>query len=153
MTGPVTYRSSAPPALPPEFIPSGTANLFLNRATNVLTLQQEDGTLVPLTSFPPGAPAVAVKAIGFADSPYQVTAADDVLLVDTSLGAVAVTLEAAPTTGREVQVKRTTTDANAVTIAHNGHNIEGAAADLVLAGGNTASVSLVDQAASGWWII
>jgi hypothetical protein len=153
MTGPVAYRTKAPSAVPPEFVPAGTAQLFLNRTTNVLTLQQEDGTLVPLTSFPPGAPAVAVKAIAFADSPYQVTAADNVLLVDTSGGAVTVTLEAAPIQGHEVSIKRTTTDANAITIAHNGHNIEGAAADLALNGGNTASVSLVNLVASGWWVV
>lgn len=135
----------------PFVTPSG--GTFLFSKSGALYVRDAAGEFQLLTSATPVVPIVPVKAITHADSPYQVVPTDGVILVDTSGGAVTVMLEAAPAQGHEVVVKRTTTDANAVTVAHNGNNIEGTASDLVLAGGALTSTSLVVFTASGWWIV
>lgn len=126
--------------------------LFLDPVTNELFVMNDVGVVVPVVTG--GAVVVPTTPVGFADSPYPIVATDETLLVTTTGGAVTVTLPLAPVDGRTVTVKRITTDANAVTINRNGQAIEGAAANLVLAGGNTASVTLTyDSVSLSWWIV
>src|SRR5206468_4295575 len=56
-----------------------------------------------------------VRTITFASSPYTVVAADEVLLVDATGGAVTVTLPTA-TSGRLLAVKKVDSSGNAVTL-------------------------------------
>lgn len=97
--------------------------------------------------------AIAVSAVK--TTAYVVAAADDVVLVDPTGGAFDVTLPNANVlTGRRVQVKRTTTSANAVTVKSGGGTIDNVAAatGIALAGGTLASISVVSDGAN-WWII
>lgn len=71
------------------------------------------------------------KSITFSDSPYTVTAKDPVLAVSTAGGNVVVNL---PTlaTGFVVEVTKTTSDANTVTVTPNGaETVNGAASDVI----------------------
>lgn len=60
-------------------------------------------------------------------SAYTAVNSDYRLLVDTSGGAVTITLPATPLDHKEYIVQKTTSDGNAVTVAGNGKNINGAA--------------------------
>ncbi len=92
--------------------------------------------------------------VAFAQSPYAVLATDQTILVDTSGGAVILTLEAAPADGRILNIKRTTTDGNQLTVARNGKNIEGAAVNFTDA---TAALMAwqfeYSNTLAGWWIL
>lgn len=81
------------------------------------------------------------------------TAADgDKLLVDTSGGAVTITLPASPSAGDEVVVRdaKRTSETNAITVARNAENIGGLAEDLTI-DLNGAEVHLVYvDAGHGW---
>jgi hypothetical protein len=73
-------------------------------------------------------------------------------LVDASAGPVMVTLPLAAVTGRRRRIiKKIDATANAVTVARNGANIEGVAADQVL----TTALQTIELVAdgSGWWVI
>jgi hypothetical protein len=86
---------------------------------------------------------------------YVVAAADDVVFVDPTGGAFDVTLPNANViTGRRVQVKRTTTSANAVTVKSAGGTIDNVAAatGIALTGGTLASITVVSDG-TNWWII
>ncbi len=97
---------------------------------------------------------VSPTTVNFAASPYAVLITDQTLLVTTAGGVVVLTLPAAPSDGRTLIIKRTTTDVNAITVARNTKNIEGAASNLTINGGNLASITLKYDATSGsWWII
>ena len=96
---------------------------------------------------------MARKTVAFADTPYAVTATDYQIDVDTSGGAVTVTLPASPTNGRELNIKKITTDANVLTIACNTKNIEGAASDVTTSSGARPNYAIqYDSTAAGWWI-
>lgn len=86
---------------------------------------------------------------------YVVAAADDVVLVDPTAGAFDVTLPNANVlAGRRVQVKRTTTSANAVTVKSGGGTIDNVAAatGITLAGGSLNSITVASDG-TNWWII
>lgn len=96
----------------------------------------------------------APTAVAFADSPYAVLAGDTQLLVDTSGGAVTVTLPTTPPNGRVLGVKKVTTDANLLTIGRNTRNIEGVASNLTTASTLRPSFTLQYQTSLlGWWIL
>lgn len=89
-----------------------------------------------------------------ADSPYSI-AANDRVFVDTSGGAVTVTLPGSPLTGDQIRVLdlAATFDTNNLTLARNGLNIMGAAADLTVSTEN-ASIGLVYTGATyGWKLV
>ena len=71
--------------------------------------------------------------------------------VDTSGGAVTMTLPASPSIGDTVAVHALDGQTNAVTIARNSSNIEGGTDDLSL-GANYAAVTLVYSDASNGWV-
>lgn len=85
-------------------------------------------------------------------SAYTVTSLDSVILVDATAGAVTVTLPAASvSTGQRLEIKKTDSSGNAVTIDGNGaETIDGAA---------TASLSVQYESktivcdGSNWWIL
>lgn len=96
----------------------------------------------------------SVTAINAAMSPYTVLSTDQTITVDTSGGNVTLTLEAAPANARKLIVKKTTTDANVMTLARNGMSIEGAVADFATAGtGRPAFEMQFQTASSTWWFI
>lgn len=75
-----------------------------------------------------------------------------VALVDASVGPVTITLPLAAKTGRRARViKKIDTSLNAVTVARNGANIEGVAANLALSTALAAAALVCDGA--GWWIV
>jgi hypothetical protein len=88
------------------------------------------------------------------DSPYAI-AANDRVFVDTSGGAVTVTLPGSPLTGDQIRVLdlAATFDTNNLTLARNGLKIMGDTADLVVSTEN-ASIGLVYTGATyGWKLI
>lgn len=95
-----------------------------------------------------------VVVVTAAGTPYAVQPTDTFIFVDTSAGAVTVTLEAAPVVGREVIIKKISTDTNVLTIARNGNAIEGSAADLTTASTGRPSYTLAfENNGGGWWWI
>lgn len=93
-------------------------------------------------------------AVGYASiSPYSAISADPSpavvfsrYLVDTSGGAVTVTLPASPTAGDWIEIIRD--GANAVTVGRNGNNIAGSAADLTIDTDGYGAILL--YTAAGW---
>jgi len=82
-------------------------------------------------------------------------AAGDKLFIDTSGGARTVTLPSSATMGDEIRIIDVTGNAgsNNITVSRNGHNIQGAAADLVI-NINRAGIGLAYyNAAQGWVLI
>jgi hypothetical protein len=73
-----------------------------------------------------------------------------VVIVDTSGGAVTITLPASPVTGQSYRIKNAATSGNSVTVARNGKNIENAASDLTL-----LDLDAVDVVYDGteWWVL
>lgn len=89
-----------------------------------------------------------------ADATSGTTPPERSFLADTSGGVLTINLPATPIAGEIVNVKRTTTDGTALTIARNGKKIEGAAADFVDANAALSTYSLQYDSTSGsWWII
>lgn len=87
------------------------------------------------------------------DSPYTVTDTDYAVDVDTSGGAVTVTMPASPTNGRLVVVTKITTDANLLTIGRNGKKLQGASANVTTTSGSIPSYTWqYDSTALGWWL-
>ncbi len=85
---------------------------------------------------------------------YTITAADFTILADTTAGAFAITLPAAPTDGEIHNVKKISADANVLTIARNGKNIEGGAADIAIDSSGRLNYQLqYDSNSGGWWIL
>lgn len=82
---------------------------------------------------------------------YTATISDDVILADATGGAFQVTLPtAAGNTGQVIEVKRVSTNANAVTIATTGgQTIDGASTYAPLA---LESVPMVSDG-TNWWIV
>lgn len=83
---------------------------------------------------------------------YTATAHDMVILVDTSGGAVTVTLPAvAGTEGRSYVIKKITTDANAVTVdGDSGDLIDGATTYVITA--PYESITILSTG-SAWWVV
>jgi len=88
------------------------------------------------------------------DSPYAI-AANDRVFVDTSGGAVTITLPGSPLVGDQIRVLdlASTFDTNNLTIARNGNNINGAAADLVVSTEDSALGLVYTGATYGWKLI
>ena len=87
------------------------------------------------------------------DSPYTASAGD-LIFVDTSGGAVTVTLPASPSVGDEIRFidSAATFDSNALTIGRNSEKIQGDAADLTV---NTerAGLGLAYSGSSNGWLL
>jgi len=88
------------------------------------------------------------------DSPYAI-AANDRVFVDTSGGAVTITLPGSPLVGDQIRVLdlASTFDTNNLTLARNGNNINGAAADLVVSTEDSALGIVYTGATYGWKLI
>lgn len=108
------------------------------------------GTCIGAT---PGGPTT----VAFADSPYTIAASAlpiQTFLVSTAGGVVTINLPVAPSDGQIINIKRTTTEGQILTIGRNGKNIEGAAANFIDA--NTAFSFFTfqfDSDGGSWWII
>jgi hypothetical protein len=91
------------------------------------------------------------SSIDNTDSPYSI-AANDRVFADTTSGAITITLPSSPLTGDQIRVLDLagTFDTNNLTLARNGNNIMGAAADLVISTEN-ASLGLVYTGATQGW--
>ena len=87
------------------------------------------------------------------DSPYTASAGD-LIFVDTSGGAVTVTLPASPSVGDEIRFIDSTAsfDSNALTVGRNSEKIQGDAADLTV---NTerAGLGLAYSGSSNGWLL
>jgi hypothetical protein len=87
------------------------------------------------------------------DSPYTASAGD-LIFVDTSGGAVTVTLPASPSVGDEIRFIDSTAsfDTNALTVGRNSEKIQGDAADLTV---NTerAGLGLAYSGSSNGWLL
>jgi hypothetical protein len=94
-----------------------------------------------------------VVSITSADSPYAARDDDHTIFVDTSGGAVTVTLTpAAAITGREYIIKKTTGDANAITIDPNGAETIDGAATHVFGGAVAMDSRTVQSDGTSWWV-
>jgi hypothetical protein len=93
-----------------------------------------------------------ITNITFADTPYTVLAADEVILVNATGGAVVVNMPALLGTGREITVKKIDVSANFVTI-------EGNAAELIDGDLNPdliaqyAEKTMVDGSLTEWSVV
>ncbi len=91
------------------------------------------------------------KAVG--DSPYTASDGDNIF-VDTSGGAVTVTLPASPSIGNQVKIidSHGTAATNNITVGRNGQKIQGTAADLTIST-NRAGIALVFYDADNGWLL
>lgn len=83
---------------------------------------------------------------------YTVVEDDGELLVDTTAGAVTITLPKAPRDNRVLRIRKTTSNANALTVNGNGFLIDG----VLTTWGTGATVDLAEFHlkfinGSGWW--
>jgi hypothetical protein len=88
------------------------------------------------------------------DSPYAI-AANDRVFVDTSGGAVTITLPSSPLVGDQIRVLdlASTFDTNNLTLARNSLKINGATADLVVSTEDSAIGLVYTGATYGWKLI
>jgi hypothetical protein len=97
-------------------------------------------------------PVLVTTAVAFAASPYAVLDADDVILVDATLGNVEVDLPAAGShAGRLLRVKKIDASINTVTIDPSGAELIDGAANLVLALQHEVAGFVSDG--TEWWIV
>lgn len=96
-------------------------------ASNVTNAKIADGAVTGYKS------KVTVASKAFADSPYTATTADDLILCNTTGGAITVNLPAAASsTGKVLKIKKTSSDFTAVTIDGNAsETIDGAATTTI----------------------
>jgi len=84
---------------------------------------------------------------------YTLTTADYAVDVDTTAGAVTITLPASPANGAQYNIAKITTDANVLTIGRNGKNLQGSAANVTTASGSRPSYTWqYDSTSAGWWL-
>jgi len=91
------------------------------------------------------------KATG--DSPYTASDGDNIF-VDTSGGAVTITLPASPSIGNQVKIidSHGTAATNNITVDRNGEKIQGSAGDLTIST-NRAGISLVYYDSDNGWLL
>ena len=113
-------------------------------ADQVLTMGAND----PAWSDSVGGAAWVIKTAA-----YTAVAGDGVM-VDTDSAAITITLPAAGALGDFVRIMDATGNAatNNITVARNGNNIQGAAADLTIAT-NRAAIGLVYVNATEGWVL
>jgi hypothetical protein len=118
--------------------------------TTTPTLTGTNFSGIPWSALPTtGSPAFTITAAA-KTSAYPVTANDDIILCDATSGAFSVTLLASPTAGMNFTIKKIDVSANAITIAGNGKNIDGAASQSVPAQWNSMTVVYNGTA---WYIL
>jgi hypothetical protein len=84
---------------------------------------------------------------------YTLTTTDYAVDVDTTAGAVTITLPASPTNGAQYVITKITTDANVLTIGRNGKKLQGASANVTTASGSYPSYTWqYDSTSGGWWL-
>jgi len=112
------------------------------------------------TDIPPRLSTFAAEAVLAGDvvtratditAAYSIDDDDHVIFVDTSGGAVTVTLlDATLYPGREFVIKKTTADANAITIASDGGDVEADTTHVF--GANVRDSRVVKSDGTDWWI-
>jgi len=89
------------------------------------------------------------KATG--DSPYTASDGDNIF-VDTSGGAVTITLPASPSIGNQVKIidSHGTAATNNITVGRNGEKIQGSAADLTISTNGSGIALVYYDSDNGW---
>tara|TARA_B100001093_G_scaffold352260_1_gene336709 strand:- start:288 stop:1568 length:1281 start_codon:yes stop_codon:yes gene_type:complete len=104
----------------------------------------------------------ATNNINIKDVDWQAVVTSDTTMVsgrgyfvNTTGGAVTMTLPASPSAGDVIQVNdiRGTSASNNITVARNSSNIQGAASDQIIASANASITFVYSDATSGWKII
>jgi len=114
------------------------------------TLTGTNFTGIPWSALPTtGAKARTITAAA-KTAAYPVTTADEIILCDATSGAFAVTLTASPVAGETYTIKKIDSSVNAITVAGNGKNIDGAANQTLPAQWNAITVVYNGTA---WYII
>ena len=133
-----------------------TAAKIDDNAVGVAALNLSDGTAGQFLK------TDGAGTISFADAALQwsvitssqTAAANRGYFVNTSGGAVTLTLPASPTIGDTVRVADLDNAAtNNITIARNGNNIMGSADDLLVATDNSALGLVYSDASNGWRLL
>jgi hypothetical protein len=93
-----------------------------------------------------------IVKIAFADSPYALSDTNDVVLVDTSGGAVTITLHNPTTAKQKYYDVKLITGGNNVTLDGNGFNIDGNPT-FVFSVVNSSYTILPDNALTAWYIV
>lgn len=98
-------------------------NLIYNQTDTTWYIEGEMFPPVP----PPVPPSPSFTTTSPVSYPYTVLPADSIILVDTSVAANTITLEASPATNRYLTIKDKSGNANAFNITYdgNGNNIDG----------------------------
>lgn len=78
------------------------------------------------------APVVGVLPIVTKTANYTLTTSDYTVRVDATSGAITITLPLAPVHGQVYNTKKIDSSVNNVTVAGNGHNIDGAASTTIV---------------------
>lgn len=134
-----------------DILYASAANTLSKLAKGVNGQFLQQGATIP--SWASVAATLGVKTKAFADSPYTILAGDDLILVDTSGGAVTLTLPASSGGGKVYRFKKTTSDLTAVTIARAGADT----IQDVSTGGTSTTINtqgeeiMIIDATSGVW--
>ena len=103
-------------------------------------------------------PTDAIRTVVFADSPYAITAQDDILMVDCTDGDVVVTTPSAQVLrnaylNRRITVKKIDASANIVAVATIGADLIDGQGAVALDTQYQVIVITNDMGANLWWII
>lgn len=120
-------------------VPKGADGTYLGYAGGVLGASS------------PGLYTPAVRIVTV--SPDTVSITDDILLVDTTLGPITLVLPSLAAATKVIRIKRTSDDANDVTIDPWSTELIEEEANFVLPGGSLSAVVIVPSLDLGsWWV-
>lgn len=132
----------------------GTASGVVARqalGTNGLFLKVDTSQTTGLAYGSPAGATLVVTSIDSSDSPYSSTSSNDIILCDTSGGAITINLpEASLNSGKILRISKTTDDSNLVTLDGNSTETIRGAATYVL-GGINSSVEIFSDGSN--WLV
>ena len=126
-----------------KVIPQSGTNLQIGEAGDTINLTNATGNL------PVGAAGTAWQAVK--TSSFTAVAGEG-YFVNTTGGVITVTLPASATIGNEIAIidYAGTADTNNITIARNGHKIQGATSDLTILTERAGFTLVYVDATQGW---
>ena len=103
------------------------------------------GTLGSVTNYP----VICTRVFGS----YSVQQNDSFIIANTAAAPLTLLLETSPADGHVLNIKKSTTDANVMTVARNGSRIDGFTSDLATSATNRPNYRLeFDMGSTCWWL-